>query len=448
MLLLKKFIRPSPTTSFSQTTSTSTHLNILKTSTDFITTTVRTSTITTTIVRNLMKNVPLSAEVSTEKSKSAAIDDFNPLWLFVLLLLLILILTITFICFTGRNAQIFCFKYFSINLCYCLRLKELTNNKPYDSTICYSMLDQEWVDEKFLPSFFQHVRGFKINKLGLDYSQSIDPSYMQCLDSSKRLILILTPHFRDKVWSNLNFQDILLSMCHKNPYFVILIINLNNSDQSKITQLNKAVEKSNFCKQLEMGLVQQLKHNCSLNRVENLNWDKSNFWDTLVYLMPLTANSRQVLQHNTKRHIESPLSIMVDSTANCKSNDLLDHGKCHTCLSSGSNEGFIERNGFWTKSSHRMFDNSHSNSTPLNSNKTVTPFQSDTTSETFEKCPSPIGLQNYTQISIETATATATAATTINEQQAKKKKKKAYKQRFNRAQKINSLSFKDFKNKK
>jgi hypothetical protein len=60
---------------------------------------------------------------------------------------------------------------FGINFCGWLRSDELEvsesdNNKYHDATICYSLYDQGWFEESFLPTFSDYIRGYKINILG------------------------------------------------------------------------------------------------------------------------------------------------------------------------------------------------------------------------------------------------------------------------------------------
>lgn len=108
----------------------------------------------------------LKMNEETEKiidNKNTA-KSLNPWW-FLFLLIPVLILPVCF-CINGRALLMSFHNRIGILVCSCLRKKERTNDKLYDATICYSLFDQNWIEEEFLPSFSDHVRGYKINKLG------------------------------------------------------------------------------------------------------------------------------------------------------------------------------------------------------------------------------------------------------------------------------------------
>ena len=98
-----------------------------------------------------------------DDSKIAAISLH--LWWLLLLLIPIIILPICF-CINGRALLLSLYSRVGVVICTCLRRKETNYEKLYDATICYSLFDQNWIEEEFLPSFSDRVRGYKINKLG------------------------------------------------------------------------------------------------------------------------------------------------------------------------------------------------------------------------------------------------------------------------------------------
>lgn len=91
------------------------------------------------------------------------------LWWFLFFLVPIFLLVLVLFC-NFRVILITCYQYFGINICVFLRRIELenayTSSKIYDASICYSLYDQNWFEENFLPTFCDYIRGYKINKLG------------------------------------------------------------------------------------------------------------------------------------------------------------------------------------------------------------------------------------------------------------------------------------------
>lgn len=175
------------------------------------------------------------------------------------------------------------------------------------------------------------------------------------------------------VWTNANFQDVLRNMCKLDKNCVILLISISKTEELK-SQMNS------FKKEVNMQITthrhfhhlkRKLKSNFSLNQIEMLEWDNLKFWSKLLYLLPLiegNLKSHSSLSQYSKRQIESPLSIIVDSTHDNQfaETDLQLIDKLNTSLkqkiikNNESNRavqekpsmvsGFIEKDGFWTRS--------------------------------------------------------------------------------------------------
>jgi len=144
-----------------------------------LTTTTRNQTINNnksySILKDLMKTTQSSkVQILNLTTEAKAMkESFSPWWFsFLIILFLVLLLVL---CCECRLVLMCVYQQFGINLCSCLRRNELKNkyltSKIHDATICYSLFDLNWFEENYLPSFCDYIRGYKINKLGLNYSK-------------------------------------------------------------------------------------------------------------------------------------------------------------------------------------------------------------------------------------------------------------------------------------
>lgn len=110
------------------------------------------------------------SEVETSTLQSQIETRYSLIVFWFALPLFPIIFLVLFLCFNFRAILISMQQRLGINLCGWLRSHELQepfdSNKYYDATICYSLYDQSWFEESFLPTFSDHIRGYKINKLG------------------------------------------------------------------------------------------------------------------------------------------------------------------------------------------------------------------------------------------------------------------------------------------
>ena len=257
-----------------------------------------------------------------EESIRASLTSQNELNLLYLLFLLIpasvLAVFVCMCCCCGRCCQSWTYNNCGCTLCYCLRPDfgddAEASGKAYDATICYSEFDETWLDEEFMPQISRFSRGFKLHKLSL-YHRSFKPLSKEkenILRSSKRIILMFTRRFIDEEWNNKYFRDLLRKICTRDPFCVLVAINVNVPDYRIRRLLNDlqiaesymrasvgqrkppftiqeydeaptvAAPKMNCCQRL----VSHIKYSLYLREIEVLKYIDRDFWRKLLYIMP------------------------------------------------------------------------------------------------------------------------------------------------------------------
>lgn len=127
---------------------------------------------------------------------------------------------------------------------------------------------------------------------GLNYSKSnlnpVNLSHIECLKSSKRIVLLLTEKFMNNIWINQNFRANLRDLCEKDPDCVIIIVTIHS-----IEVIKPAIKlfESEIENELNISYWRKIKgcihHNFGINQIESLKWNSLKFWQHLLYLMPM-----------------------------------------------------------------------------------------------------------------------------------------------------------------
>ena len=257
----------------------------------------------------------------------------------IMLVLLVILSVIVFVFCIGRFCMFYCHDVMSVNICPFFRPIEdeyqNKNVKLYESCICYSALDQHWLEEKFMPSFASFSRGFRISKLCLNHknpNELFSDKNCQILKSSKRIVLILSKSMIEE-WKNDFFRDLIRSMHSKEKNFVLILINVNSLDHQEIKKFineirSKSSNSSKMCnvKEISRMIFRVFLHNCGLNKIEKLNWEDKKFWKKLKFLMPFIKNSdrlTEISESSKKAQASSDSCIRnVSATQNVESSNL------------------------------------------------------------------------------------------------------------------------------
>lgn len=223
----------------------------------------------------------------------------------------------------------------------------------------------------------------------------VNISHVDCMRSSKRIVLLLSEKFISNVWSNRKFADVLRSLCHSDETCVVLLVNICSQDSPNRVYIKNQVQHIRDLLYFDEGkssgawskLKYRVTHSFSLNQVESLDWDHTKFWSELLYLMPLSKNALQSsssLSQYSKRHMDSPLSIIVDSTKpkHTEHDFQLTHKIINNNTStegtklprlfdksssdSGTPTGFTEKGQFWTR-----YESAKTLETQMDSEKSV-----------------------------------------------------------------------------
>lgn len=175
--------------------------------------------------------------------------------------------------------------------CHCLRPESnKTPVKKYDSTVCYNQLDEGWVEENIMPSLVEKLpKRAKVNKIN---RVTGDENENDTLRSSKRVIIIMTKKFYNDEWQNAAFRENLNKICRKELNTSIIIVNVSDLSDKELHDLRNQIELgSDELSNVRLKLANQIRYNCSLRDVEIIDWNETNFWGKMNYLLPYKSAS-------------------------------------------------------------------------------------------------------------------------------------------------------------
>jgi hypothetical protein len=186
--------------------------------------------------------------------------------------------------------------------------------KKYDTTICYSESDDEWVRTKLLPIITNQGKAYKVHLMTTHHKgfTKYNTNEMEILNESKRIVLIISQSFINEEWKSENFQITLKSICAHDSDCVIIPISIdgdNLDDQIGILEEYDDIGTCVACKK-------QVKYSTILKNVETINAKSKYFSQNLKFLLPIMKKTGSVTitteSKNLNRDTISPFNLAVD----------------------------------------------------------------------------------------------------------------------------------------
>lgn len=217
----------------------------------------------------------------------------------------------------GRCFLINFHRNFSVNLCACLRQDEdeqfsATIGKTYDSLILYTLNDQNFLEEKFMPSFALFNKGYKVIKLPIDSNFLMSKGHQECMKACKRVVILITTSYLNKEWNNQLLRTAIKDVSN-DIYSKVLLINAEDVPYFKIEQYIEEIQFANSKNDLwqtssrfarfKRKIANKIKYNCSLKEIETIDWQDKDFWAKFAYSMPMLKNPEkptEIIQYTQK----------------------------------------------------------------------------------------------------------------------------------------------------
>jgi hypothetical protein len=240
----------------------------------------------------------------------------SKMWLLTLLLIPIILLPACLFIFCFGRYFLVCFHHkFGVNLCACFRNDDTTVvGKLYDSLILYSLNDQLLLEEKFMPSFALFNKGYKVIKLPIDTTFLMSKGHQECIRACKRILILITDNFLKNEWKNQILRNCLKEIAKNDPYCNVILIYTDDVPSFKVDQYideiiqltdndddNKLTNNKYF--RFKQKLKNSIKYNCSLKKLETIEWQNDKFWTKFAYAMPMVKNPNrptEIIQYSTK----------------------------------------------------------------------------------------------------------------------------------------------------
>ena len=146
------------------------------------------------------------------------------------------------------------------------RVKENLQEKNYDAFIAFCHDDDEWVFDTLRPKL-EDEHGFHLCIHDRDFvpGAAITENIITAIESSRRVILVLTPNFVESKWCEYEFQLAHVRSVKEEKNFLIIAV-LEEVDQEN----------------LDKALKLYMETNTYLKFDDNRDW----FWKKMIYAMP------------------------------------------------------------------------------------------------------------------------------------------------------------------
>uniref|UniRef100_A0A182PWR2 TIR domain-containing protein n=1 Tax=Anopheles epiroticus TaxID=199890 RepID=A0A182PWR2_9DIPT len=144
--------------------------------------------------------------------------------------------------------------------------EQIDTDKQYDAFISYSHKDENFIVQELLPKLEGEELNFKLCWHVRDFmpGEMIATQITKAVEESRRTIIVLSPHYLESVWGQMEFNTAYLQSLEVKRNRVIPIIYQDIGDID----------------QLDPELRAYLKTNTYVQ------WDDPWFWDKLCYAMP------------------------------------------------------------------------------------------------------------------------------------------------------------------
>ena len=243
--------------------------------------------------------------------------------------------SILFVCCCGRCFLLGFYSNFGVNLCACLRSDEeetyhISVGKLYDSVVLYVPIDQNFLEEKFMPSFALFNKGYKVIKLPIEANFLTCQGHQACLKACKRIIVLVTNAFIQNEWNNQLIRNTIRKIARNDHDCKILLVNAEDIPYFKLDQYVNEVQfeackehhdliESSKMSKWRRKLAEKLKYNCSLKEIEILDWQDRKFWTKFSYIMPMLKNPEkptEIVQYSQKfaENICQSSSLMITNS--------------------------------------------------------------------------------------------------------------------------------------
>ena len=146
------------------------------------------------------------------------------------------------------------------------RVKENLQEKNYDAFIAFCHDDDKWVFDTLMPKL-EDEYGFHLCIHDRDFvpGAAITENIITAIESSRRVILVLTPNFVESKWCEYEFQLAHVRSVKEEKNFLIIVV-LEEVDQEN----------------LDKALKLYMETNTYLKFDDNRDW----FWKKMIYAMP------------------------------------------------------------------------------------------------------------------------------------------------------------------
>lgn len=250
---------------------------------------------------------------------SMLVSDYLPMVIVTLFLVLLMLLALVLFFVFRDPLRVWLYSRYGVRLC---SFRAATSkhfedrDKLYDSFVCYSPKDEEWVVQSLaseLETGFQlclHYRDLP----NAAYLQHAAPAVLEAAEASRRLIIVLTRNFLQTEWSRFELRQALHEAL-KGRVFKLIIL--------EEVPLPEAEQDPELRPYLKMGT--------------RVRWGEKRFWEKLRYSMP-SVDSRGKINANYRRNINN---YTIESRGHVVANGTHHHHSHH----GGGSGGDIGSNG-------------------------------------------------------------------------------------------------------